>query len=321
MLESPGRSGRTPAPEGPVVVIGAAGLDLVGRAEEPLRPGTSNPARVRMSNGGVARNVAENLASLGMPTILLTAIGDDERGRQLLDDTRAAGVDVEPSLIVEGGRTGSYLALLNDQGSLHLAFDDMRVVQSITPEYLLERKSLIQGAQAVFLDANLTPPTLAAAVALASRAGVPVAADPTSVGLAPRLVPHLTELWLISPNEAEADALTPHPVPHADRHPGIDSARHLVAKGVQVAMVTMAEFGVAYATADVSGHVPAVHTEIVDPTGAGDAQTAAVIFALLNDIPLDEAVRLGAVAAALTLRTRGSVVPSLSLEMLYDQLR
>jgi pseudouridine kinase len=86
-------------------------------------------------------------------------------------------------------------------------------------------------------------------------------------------------------------------------------------------MVTMAEFGVAYATTEVSGHVPAVRTDILDPTGAGDALTAAVLFGLLNDIPLDESVRLGASAAAVTLRHRGSVVPNLSLELLYDQLR
>jgi pseudouridine kinase len=101
----------------------------------------------------------------------------------------------------------------------------------------------------------------------------------------------------------------------------LDAARHLVGQGVQIAMVTMAEFGVAYATTEVSGLVPAVQTDIVDPTGAGDAQTAAVLFALLNDIPLDEAVRLGASAAAVTLRSRGSVVQDLSLELLYDQLR
>jgi pseudouridine kinase len=78
---------------------------------------------------------------------------------------------------------------------------------------------------------------------------------------------------------------------------------------------------VVYATAETSGHIPAVETEVVDPTGAGDAMTAAVIFALLNDIPIDEGIRLGASAAALTLRHRGSVVPGLSLELLYDQLR
>jgi pseudouridine kinase len=274
-----------------------------------------------MSFGGVARNVAQNLASLGMEVVLLTAVGDDERGRQLIGEASDAGVNVEPTMVVEGGRTGAYLALLNDQGNLHLAYDDMRIIQSITPEYLLDRRSIVQGSQAVFLDANLSPPTLAAAFGLARRSKVPIAADPTTVGLAARLVPHLDDLWLITPNEAEAEALTPHVTPHVDRHPGIDAARHLVAKGVDIAMVTMAEFGVAYATAEASGQVPAFQTEIVDPTGAGDAQTAAVMFALLNDIPIDEAVRLGAVAAALTLRTRGSVVPHLSLELLYDQLR
>jgi len=60
---------------------------------------------------------------------------------------------------------------------------------------------------------------------------------------------------------------------------------------------------------------------VLDPTGAGDAQTAAVLFGLLNGIPLDESVRLGISAAALTLRTPGSVVANLSLEMLYDELR
>ena len=321
MLETPEAAETARPREGPVLVIGASGLDLVGRAEQPLRVGTSNPARVRMSHGGVARNVAQNLVSLGMDVTLLTAVGDDDRGRQLLEEASRAGVNIDPTMIVEGGRTGAYLALLNDQGNLHLAYDDMRIIQSITPEYLLDRRPLVQDAQAVFVDSNLSPPTLAAAVGLARRAGVPVAADPTTVGLATRLAPHLEDLWLITPNESEAEALTPHPVPHADRHPGMDAARHLVAKGVQIAMVTMAEFGVAYATAEASGHVPAVQTEVVDPTGAGDAQTAAVIFALLNDIPIDEAVRLGAVAAALTLRTRGSVVPNLSLELLYDQLR
>ena len=304
-----------------ILVLGASGLDLVGRAQAPLRPGTSNPGEIRVSHGGVARNVAENMARLGMEVTLLTAVGDDDAGRQVLDHAAQAGVDVAYAFVVPGSRTGAYLALLNEQGAKHLALDDMRVVESVTAEFLGNRKDLFEQSQAVFLDANLPPPALAAAVDLARGAGVPIAADPASVALATRLVPHLADLWLITPNEDEAEALTPHEVPHTDRHRGLDAARHLVARGVDIAMVTMAEFGVAYATAVVSGHVPAVRTDIVDPTGAGDAQTAATLFGLLNDIPLDEAVRLGASAAAVTLRHRGSVVPNLSLEMLYDQLR
>ena len=69
-----------------------------------------------------------------------------------------------------------------------------------------------------------------------------------------------------------------------------------------------------------SGQIPAIHTEVVDPTGAGDALTAAVMFALLNDIPVDDAVRLGVSSATLTLRCPVSVVPDLSLQKLYDEL-
>jgi pseudouridine kinase len=94
----------------------------------------------------------------------------------------------------------------------------------------------------------------------------------------------------------------------------------MVANGVDIAIVTLAAQGLCYATSETSGYIPAIKTTIIDPTGAGDALSAAVIFALLNDVPLDDAVRLGVSAASLTLRYRGAVVSDLSLEKLYDQL-
>jgi pseudouridine kinase len=324
-----------------VVVIGSSVMDIVGRPEAPLVERSSTPGQVRMSPGGVARNVAENLARLGVEVSLITAVGDDPPGRQLLEQAEQAGVDVRHALRVPGSRTGTYLALLTPQGGLHLALDDMGVVQALTPEYLEARRAVLEGARAIVLDANVTVKTLAAVIDRARKAHVPVAADPTTVGLAANLRPHLRDLWLVTPNEAEAEVLCPHPSLQLDGEPvpdnltaipsgtpkamkhrrAVDAARHLVAEGVEIALVTMAEFGVGYATAATSGHVPAVQTEVLDPTGAGDAQTAAVVFGLLNGIPLDESVRLGISAAALTLRTAGSVVADLSLERLDDELR
>ncbi len=306
---------------GYVLVIGSAGLDIVGRATADLQIGTSNPSNLRMSFGGVARNVAENLVRLGTNVALITAVGDDPQGKQLLSQTSETGVNVDHALIVPDQPTGTYLAILDNQGNLHLGMDDMRVIDSITSEYLRQQRELFKDAVIVFIDANLPPKTLKTAISLAWRAKIPIAADPTSVSLAPALLPHLEHLWLITPNETEACVLCPHPVPHADRDMAIDAARHLVSQGVDIAIITLAEFGLGYASADRSGHVPALQTEIVDPTGAGDALTAAVIFALLNDIPLDEAIRLGLSAAALTLRSPGTVATDLSIELLYDGLR
>ena len=308
-------------PDRPVITIGSCGLDIVGRAAEPIHTGTSNPAALRMSPGGVARNVAENLARLGTEVYLISAVGDDAEGRLVLAQAEEAGIYIEHVLTVPAARTGAYLAVLDEQGNLLLAMDDMRIVDAVSPDHLRACRDLMASASVIFVDGNLAPRSLSLIVRLAKQAGVPVAADPTSVSLAPRFADLLDDLWLFMPNEAEAGALLPPISARADRVRALETAHQLVGRGVEAAVITMAGFGIAYASPEVSGLVPAVQTVILDPTGAGDALTAAVIFALLNEIPLDEAVKLGASAAALTLRTPGSVVPDLSLELLYDQLR
>ena len=57
-----------PSPECPALVIYAAGVDIVGAQEGGLQLGISNPSKIRTSFGGVARNVVENLARLGVST-------------------------------------------------------------------------------------------------------------------------------------------------------------------------------------------------------------------------------------------------------------
>jgi pseudouridine kinase len=157
------------------------------------------------------------------------------------------------------------------------------------------------------------------AFTLARRYKLPVCANPTSKHLTPRLQPYLPRLHLITSNIAEASILCGQTY-SAKPPQAIAAAKFLVSQGIKIAIVTLPEFGVCYAASDTSGHIPAIRTEILDPTGAGDALTAAVIFALLNDISLDDAVRLGVSAASLTMRYRGAVVPYRSLEKLYDQL-
>jgi pseudouridine kinase len=90
--------------------------------------------------------------------------------------------------------------------------------------------------------------------------------------------------------------------------------------GVDTAVITLAEKGLAYATSEESGRVPAISIEVEDPTGGGDALTGAVVFGLVNGFSVSEAVRLGISAASLTLTSSHTVFPELSLERLYEQL-
>jgi pseudouridine kinase len=310
----------TPSPTGPVLVIGAAGVDLVGRLKGELRMGISTPSQIRSSFGGVARNVAENLARLEQPVTLLTAVGEDAAGEQLTEQLAAAGVDVSAIQRIPDRPTGTYLAVVNNKGELQFALDDMRTSAAITPDYLTRQAGLFKNASLLFMDANSPAETIRKAISLARRAHIPICVDPTSANLAERFRPYLSRLFMITPNNAEAGVLCDRTIEPSKRRQAMEAARCLVGNGVQIVIITLAEFGVCYATSETAGYIPAIRTEIVDPTGAGDALTAAVIFGLLNEIPLDEALRLGISAAALTLQHPGAVLPDLSLEKLYDQL-
>jgi len=303
-----------------VLVIGASALDVVGHIKSQLHPGTSNPASIRVSYGGVARNVAENLARLGQPVHLITVVGIRQFGNDIVDYTQRSGVDVTNTIRTSSFPTGFYMALLDETNHLNYAVDDMRIIDALSPEYLKQKIELFESARMVFLDANLPVATIRTAFSLARKAGVLVCADPTSSTLATKLKKYLPRLHLITPNATEAGILTGSIFPVNDRKAAIEAARQLVNQGVDIAIVTLAEFGVCYATSETNGHIPAIRTRIVDPTGAGDAMTAAIIFGLLNELSVDDAIRLGVSAASLTLHSQGTVCADLTLEKLYDQL-
>jgi pseudouridine kinase len=311
--------------EFPVLVIGAAGLDMVGRlktlaSSAQFLAGRANPADIRVSFGGVARNVAENLSRLGQPVRLLTAVGEDQLGKEMLAHTHACGVDVSACLHSSKYSTSSYLAVYDAEGQRYLALEDMAVLGELNPTYFRTNRQLIDQSALVFIDSNLSDKALKSVMTLAQHARVPVCADTTSALLAQRLIPHLSNLAVLSANSAETSVLCEGNPVVKDAETALQAARKLINQGVKLVVIALAEFGVVYATSDISGHVPAVRTRILDPTGAGDALIATVVFGLLNRIEIDESVRLGVTAASLILRHPGTVLPNLSLEKLYDEL-
>jgi pseudouridine kinase len=302
--------------DGPVVVIGAASMDIKARATSILAPATSNHGSVRLGLGGVARNVAENLSRLGVPTCLVAAVGDDAFGEEILRRTAAAGVDVGRVLVAGGQRSATYCAILDETGDMAVSVDDMQVVEAITPQVVRSHRALLASSPMIVLDANLSPRTLTAILSLAGRAHVPVCMDPVSIDLAERARPHLAGFTVITPNASEAAVLSGGPVGTLEE--AAQAAHQLLASGVHLVVITLAEHGLYYATADGGGHVPAPRVDVVDATGAGDALTAGVVYGMVNGLPVDECIRLGMSAATLTLRSPDSVSSEMSLELVYE---
>ncbi len=301
-----------------IVVIGAATLDIKGKAKRALLPLTSNPGDIHFGPGGEARNVAENLARLGLETILLSAVGQDGIGATIIADTAAAGVDISRVIQSEAYRSPTYLAVLDDAGALAISIEDMEALTLIRPQFIFQHRSCFAGAAMVVIDANLSERAIQSVLRIAEHYRVPVAANTVSVGLASRLRPFLSRLSILTANAAEASALLEERI--SDTREAQAAAQRLVGMGVGTVIITLADMGLCYATSRESGHMPAIRCDVVDYTGAGAALMAAVIYGIVNAFPINEAMRLGVSAATLTLKCPETVSKEMSLDSLYDAL-
>jgi len=298
-----------------VVVAGGANLDLRATGSGPLVDGTSNPGTLRRSPGGVARNIAENLARLGTPVHLVAAVGRDAAGDELLSATAAVGVDVERVRRVPAP-TGTYTAILHPTGELAIAVSDMAATESLTAEEVEGAEDLIAQAAYLVLDANLPSDALAAGLDLAARHGVPVLVDPVSVAKSARVGEAMSPtrpVHTLTPNTAELAAMTE--LPTATEADAVVAARALHQRGAHRVWVRRGAAGSVLVAADAEPlsipPEPMTPDVVIDVSGAGDAMLAAYCHALLSGHAAGEAASYGQRAAALTVAVTATVRPDL----------
>ncbi|TWI63469.1 pseudouridine kinase [Pseudoduganella lurida] len=294
-----------------VLCIGAANLDRKLRTLQPLRMGTSNPAGAEETYGGVARNIAENLARLGSTCALLTAVGDDAAGHALLGHAQASGIDTTGTLTLAGAATGTYTAVLDAGGEMVVALADMAICEQLTPEYLAGRQQRRHGAALVVADLNLPHDSVALLLADAAREATPLVLVAVSQPKMARLPRSLAGLRLLILNHGELETRAGRALPNqaAIR----DACRALQAEGAQDVIVTAGAAGVHHTAGDELHWLPAHEVSVVDVTGAGDAFSAAVCWSLAQgDTDLAHACARGLQAAALTLQSPHTVSPELT---------
>ncbi len=296
-----------------VVVIGGANIDVKARSGAPATQQTSNPGTGSMAPGGVARNVAENLARLGTRTHLIAAIGRDALGDSLLAQTSAAGVRLE--FIQRSVRpTGTYTAILDFDGELIVAVADMAATDDLGPDHISQARDIIATAGLLVLDGNLSLATLEHAFDLAATADVPTILEPVSVPkakAAATLIAADRPLFAVTPNRDELTALTGLPA-RTDRQLRLATER-LHRRGVQHVWVRLGARGSVFSSASTEAtFIPAVPTAVEDVTGAGDSMLAAFCHALLEGQGPVDAARFGHAAAALTIASPYTVRPDLT---------
>lgn len=283
-------------------VVGAANIDIGGFPRGRIALQDSNPGRVVLSAGGVGRNIACNLARLGIETHLVAPLGTDAFAGIVRADCARAGVDTGLCFAFSGAASSAYLFIADINGDMHLAVNDMDICQRMTPEVLAGHLDALNGMDAVVLDANLPEATIAW---LAEKLRPPLFADAVSAAKARRLLPALPRLYAIKPNALEAEALSGLPV--HDRSTAEAAARRLLEMGAAGVCITLGERGVCCAIRDKVRFMAGTPVQMTNATGAGDAFTAAMVWGSLKGMNLFEAARAGMAAAALTVEAEETV--------------
>jgi pseudouridine kinase len=289
-----------------IACIGGAHLDRRGILRAPLVLGTSNPGAVRTDFGGVARNVAQNLANLGCRVMLCSRVGNDEAGRQVLSQP----LDTSLVTVSDSRPTASYTAILETTGELVIGFADMDIYDEVTPAMLAPALPRLRQAALWFLDTNLPGDTLN--WLLAAAVEIPVAVDAISVAKSRRLLPLLPRIGYLFCNLAQAGALSG--AAFTDPTEAAQSLRRL---GAVSGIVSAGPKGIAVYGPTAISAMPALPAAPRDVTGAGDALVSGTLYGLSQHLDLGCAARLGLAAAAIAIESANAAAPHLTPEVLH----
>eukprot|EP00933_Yihiella_yeosuensis_P010978 TRINITY_DN11790_c0_g1_i1.p1 TRINITY_DN11790_c0_g1~~TRINITY_DN11790_c0_g1_i1.p1 ORF type:complete len:397 (+),score=85.56 TRINITY_DN11790_c0_g1_i1:79-1269(+) len=293
---------------GTMLVCGGAVVDCIVRPFDASQCGasrTSMPGEARISLGGVGRNIAEVSSRLGCKVALISAVGNDEPGRQLLNSCRSLGIGFDGVAQITSERSASYTALLDGGGELVGAVADMAIFDKIGPDVITGgvQPYFAKGSQNVRLlicDANLGTPALEAALRSAVAAGVPAWFEPVSIAKSVR--GRLPIPWyLATPNWEELQALLGHeakPLPkplapdqlHPEIYQMLDEALCASAPLAQNLFLSLGPLGCVLASkpeADSSAKNPSGFRLEIDVAGLVAASSPATVSSALPPLAVE----------------------------------
>ncbi|MBQ2190747.1 MAG: carbohydrate kinase family protein [Paludibacteraceae bacterium] len=290
-----------------ISVIGGANVDLSATLTDAFIASDSNPGHIEIGYGGVARNIAHNLALLGAQVQLLTVFGGDLLGGLLHDYCKQQGINVHLSDKESKQRSGVYMCINNHGGEMIAAVADTDVIRTITPEWLSKRIGEINRSALVVADTNIPEDSIRW---LMENVTAPLFIDGVSTTKAHRVVnalrkcklPYLHSLKL---NLKEALAVT-------ETSTYAEAAQQLLNIGVAHVYITLGSEGV-YCRSDAQEWLfPALPGEIVNTTGAGDAFLAGVVVAHAKGMEFPQTAQYGLMAARATLMSQKAVNPDIA---------
>ncbi|HJD18444.1 MAG TPA: winged helix-turn-helix transcriptional regulator [Candidatus Fournierella excrementavium] len=303
------------SPASYVVVVGGVNMDIGGISHAQLVSADSNPGRVRISLGGVGRNIAHNMALMGLDVRMVTVLGGDFYAQKIVSTCGEMGIDISRSLRVADAITSTYLFISGPDGDMKLAISDMDIYSHLTPAFLASKLSLFNNAKLLVVDTNIPAESIAW---LVEHVEVPVFADPVSTAKAEKLRPVLGKLHTIKPNRIEAELLSG--VSITDERSLRRAANVLLKTGLRQVFISLGAGGVFAANQDRGLHLPSIPGPMVNATGCGDAFMAALAWAYMEGMDLEQSAYAGLAASSIALEGSETINPEMSVDAIKSRL-
>ncbi len=297
----------------PVICIGAALVDELFHATEGVIKASTSNASVTKTPGGVSRNIAHQLAMLGVPVQLISVFGNDSDGEWLKQESRNAGVGLD-AVITREGLSGKYTGILDADGSLFAAFLTNAANHLITPAHLEKHRSLLATASYLMADANISVETVQWLLQFSTETGIPFIIEPVSVPPARKLkgLP-LKGLHLVTPNEDELPAMCSEKAFFTQQQ--VDE---MLDRGVENIWLHNGKHGSALYTREKTITLPAPSIEVVDCTGAGDGSLTGFILGKFLGKEDMSCLKLAHTLSAEILQVNGATLPDINKDNLLQ---
>ena len=293
-----------------IVVIGAAFVDIKGFPRDTYLPNGRNVGRIEYVHGGVARNVAEDIANAELRPTYLGIVDDGPMGAAVLQKLERHKVNVEHVLTVPDGM-GTWLAVFDNNGDVAGSISKRPDMLPLVD--MLEEKgdAIFAAADSVVLEVDLDKEIVKKTVQLAKKHGVPLYGLVSNMSIAAERRDLLQQFSCFICNQQEAGLL------FLDDYTGKTPeqmrdilAEKVMAAGIPAMVVTMGGEGAVYAADDgQKGMCPARRVQVRDTTGAGDAFCAGVAIGLTYGKALEEAIGIGSMLAASVITSSENVCP------------
>lgn len=296
-----------------ILVIGSTMIDIYGKQNLYNLKGC-NSGNIFITHGGVARNIAENLARINVKTKFITVFGDDNYSLAMKNHLLDLNCDISKSITVANQQGASFMALVDERYNIISAVADVKIMHHLTIDKFSDCNDIIRGAKYVVFDAN--DYEIYQYIIKSYYKECNFIVDTVSVNKAKRIKHLIPYFHTIKCNLREAEELLSIKLQTEDdlRKAG----KTFIKKGINKIFITLDENGVYYNDGEVEGIMYAETSKIINPIGAGDAFVAGVIKGYLENYSIIEIIKLATSMSIINVEDEKTVNSNLSAEYLKD---